>query len=458
MNLFIGLQIGFKEIWAHKFRSFLTMLGVILGVASLLSMFALTEGMARGMREVMQSTGGIERVGVVPKDVSENLQDIAFLSPGRTMEDVRAIEAGAPLIDFVTAESTLGNATITRGNQTQRLNVTGGVPKFAEMGKYTIDRGRMLSQLDLDNAAHVVVLGQTIAEDLFRGSNLDPLGQTIWINGRPFVVIGTFPFYETEASKKKREAGVTAAAEQRREARRGTPEAGKKKGAKAPARNRWDPFFWKNHAVVIPITTMFYEFKSAVDIGNNTTGSNYKLDNLFLHVADLSRFDQALDEARAVLERTHRGIDDFGFDTREDWFDSIEEGVRSARTSGGLIAGISLLVGGIGITNIMLASITERIREIGVRRAVGARARDIFSQIVVESTVIGFIGGVLGLIVSWGFNWLLTMLSPTENAPVITLLSVLISFSFAVFIGVLSGLYPAFKASKLDPIEALRYG
>lgn len=448
MNLWLGLLIGFKEIWAHKFRSFLTMLGVILGVASLLSMFALTAGIAKGMREYMQQIGGIERVGINPQDPPEEQQFIADRSPGRTVADAEAIEKSAPLVSSVTPISFLQNCAVTRGANTLRAEISGCWPDFVNINKHVVARGRNLCALDIQDAKRVCVVGKNIADRLWpERPNASPIGETLLLNNRPFTIVGQFEFYEREEDKRRRALGVKGP-----QARvvGGRPRGGPGRG--------WGPFERKNLTIIVPISTMFFEFKSANVVAGVDQGPNRKLDALVFQIADPARLSEAVQQVGGILRQTHREVGDFTFDTREEWVDAIEGNVRNTRMSGGLIAGISLLVGGIGITNIMLASITERIREIGVRRAVGAKARDIFTQIVVESAVIGFIGGLLGLVASTGIMQLLISISPAENAPVVELEAVLISFGFAVLIGILSGLYPAWKASRLDPIEALRYG
>jgi putative ABC transport system permease protein len=445
MNFLLGLQVGFKEILAHKFRSFLTMLGVILGVASLMAMFAVTEGIARGMRETLEARGGVELVEVEDSEVSVENEQFAFLSPGRTMEDVAAIRKGVPLVGIVTPEIWRG-ARIAAGAEFINQRIFGTTASFAELYEMTVDVGRNLCDLDEIHTHRVATVGANIVERLWPGKQAaDVLGETILINQRPFTVVGVYRRMETESAKRARELGTTKERQERRERR------GKE------VRSH-DPYYHQNNAVLIPVSAMFLEFRSAENLGNNYIGPNYKLDRIRFQIKDIRHFEEAIEQVQNVLLRTHRGIDDFGFDTREDWFDSIETSVRSTRISGSLIAGISLLVGGIGIANIMMASITERIREIGVRRAVGATSRDIFVQIVVEASVIGFIGGIIGLLTAIGFIEILATLSPETNPPALTGKAFVISFSSAVLIGIVSGLYPASKASRLDPIEALRYG
>jgi len=292
------------------------------------------------------------------------------------------------------------------------------------------------------------VLGDAKVAQLWpdeHGTDAEFLGRTITINDRPFSVVGVLALYEREEDRRRREAAA--------------------KGGPAPARfamsgrsggsGRRDMFSWKNESVVVPLSTLYHEFRSGLP--ETPPLAMAKLDNLNFRVRDLQRFDETLTAVQNLLRGTRRGVDDYDFDTREDWFERMETSLRSTQLSGGLIAGISLLVGGIGIANIMLASIAQRVRELGVRLAVGARRRDVFLQILAESTVIGMIGGFLGLGAGVVLLDLLGRVAPLESPPVIEPSAILISVGFATAVGVLSGLYPAWRASRLDPIAALRY-
>ncbi len=432
MRIVEGVSVGISAIRSNKMRSLLTMLGIIIGVASVLAMIAIGDGAKMIVLQDAQKLGGVNQFTMYR---SSHKRVKNRWVPNRSneyfeYEDVLAIEAECPSVKLVVPRIPEWRGVLVQaaGGAEHRTGYNGVNASFSEAMDWDIQQGRFISNEDIDNESKVCVLGSEVTTALF--GNKSPIGKEIKIGKGPG---GRFDRYGRKDQKRITERFTVV----------GTMET----------RGRSLRFGWNlDDMVFLPLTTTQERF----------TG-NDRIVMLSVHANTVEEIPQAIEEVKTVLRKTHNGQDDFFsiWDMREGMaqLDKISKVIKIAL---GSIAGFSLLVGGIGIMNMMLVAVTERTREIGLRKAIGAKRMDILVQFLIEAIAMCSVGGVLGVLLGLFAGEGMAMLAVNivkivpEWPSVISTQWILISVSFSAIIGISFGLYPAIKASALSPIEALR--
>jgi len=410
MNKIVAsMKIALRALEVNRTRSALTMLGIIIGVAAVIAMVAVGSGATARIQEQIQSIGS-NLIIVLPGSISSNgvrLGSGAVVT--LTEDDAKAIAAECPSVSAV-APTVRGGVQVVYGNNNWATTAQGVTPDYMTIRDYTMMFGQFFTDQDVDAAGKVAVLGETVAQNLFGDS--DPTGQVVIIKNVPFTVVGVL-----------------------------TP-----KGQSPTGQDQDD-------IILLPISTA----KGKV-LGTNQANAK-AVGSLMVQAIGPQAIDQAQQEMESLLRERHRILpgldDDFTIRNLTEVFAAQETSAQVMSILLGAIASVSLIVGGIGIMNIMLVSVTERTREIGLRQAVGAKTRDILSQFLVEAVTLSLVGGIIGIVVGLAASWLISYFA--QWSTVVSPLSIIMAFVFSALVGVFFGYYPARKAAFLDPIEALRY-
>jgi putative ABC transport system permease protein len=405
--LFASLGIAFRSLMMNKMRSALTMLGIIIGVGAVIVMIAVGSGAKKRIGEQIASMGSNMIIVFSGSATSGGLHHGAGTAPTLTVDDAKAILMEIPGVRYV-APNLSGVAQVVFGNQNWSTVIYGTTPEILEIRDWPLISGRPFNQQDVDGATKVCLLGRTVVDNLFGG--IDPVGQIIRIKKVPFTVIGVLA----------------------------------PKGQSTHGMDQDDTIF-------VPLTT----------VQKRLFGMQFP--GMVKGIAVQANGPEVMNEVEyqinQLLRQRHHiqpgQENDFSVRNLTEIASSAEQSAEVMTLLLAAIASISLIVGGIGIMNIMLVSVTERTREIGIRIAVGAKSRDILLQFLIESLVLGLIGGTVGIGV--GVVGTLILSSFTQWPTLFSIKAILLAFLFAASVGVFFGFYPSRKASLLNPIEALRY-
>jgi putative ABC transport system permease protein len=404
MRIVAILKIAIRALMKNVLRTSLTMLGIIIGVGAVIAMVSIGNG-AKAQIEANIAALGQNTIGIWSGNFRRGGVSMGFGSAGTlTKEDMLAIQREVPGVLAISPEVRAG-AQVAAGNQNMSTSIMGVAASYPEFRNWTFASGGPFTEQDVNGQAKVALIGNTTATQLFGES--DPVGQTIRIRNVPFTVVGLL----------------------------------NPKGAGFGGQDQDD-------VIMIPWTSAMTRL---------TGGTTFR--NLSMQGASADQLDEISEAITSLLRQRHRLLegmdDDFSIRTQTETLETFTSTAKTMTMLLGSIAGVSLLVGGIGIMNIMLVSVTERTREIGIRMAVGAKSGDILSQFLAEAVTLSIVGGIAGIGIGVGVS---RLISANMGWPVLTSSNaIMVAFLFSAAIGIFFGFYPARKAAQLDPIESLRY-